>query len=186
MMDGAGSIGLRHWRGRRARRRTNQWLLGNLIAKVHAQELETEEGSALHAVAWHRDLEGELLDRRMAAVELQNVLRPTVGVARFIVFAALALHEHPEYRQKLKDGDDDFAKRFVQEVRRFYPFFPFLVARARKGFDWCGYRFQQDQQVLLDLYGTNRDERIWNAPEKLASLTGYGWWVENTSTMPTS
>lgn len=80
MMDGAGSIGLRHWRGRRARRRANQWM-GNLIAKVHAQELETEEGSALHAVAWHRDLEGELLDRRVAAVELQNVLRGVAGAA---------------------------------------------------------------------------------------------------------
>ena len=32
----------------------------------------------------------------MAAVELLNVLRPTVAVDRFIVFAALALHRHPE------------------------------------------------------------------------------------------
>jgi fatty-acid peroxygenase len=164
MMDGAGSVGLRHWRGRRARRRANRWM-EDLITKVRAHELEADKGSALHAVAWHRDQDGELLDRHVASVELQNVLRPTVGVARFIVFAALALHEHPTYRYKLKEGDDEDVERFAQEVRRFYPFFPFLVARVRSDFDWQGYHFQQGQQVLLDLYGTNRDERLWDDPE---------------------
>jgi len=27
---------------------------------------------------------------------------------------------------------------------------------------------------------------FWNAPERLASLTGYGWWVENINGVPTS
>jgi hypothetical protein len=27
---------------------------------------------------------------------------------------------------------------------------------------------------------------FWDGPEPLASLTGYDWWVENISTMPTS
>lgn len=27
---------------------------------------------------------------------------------------------------------------------------------------------------------------FWDAPEKLAQLTGYSWWIENISTIPTS
>lgn len=27
---------------------------------------------------------------------------------------------------------------------------------------------------------------FWEAPERLARLTGYGWWIENISNMPTS
>jgi len=38
----------------------------------------------VHAIAWHRDGEGRLLDTKVARVELINVLRPTVAVARFI------------------------------------------------------------------------------------------------------
>jgi fatty-acid peroxygenase len=49
-------------------------------------------------------------------------------------------------------------------VRRFYPFFPFATARVRREFDWNGYRFTKGVRVMLDLYGTDRDPRIWNAP----------------------
>lgn len=48
--------------------------------------------------AMHTDLEGNLLDEQIAAVEVINVLRPTVAVSRFIVFCALALHQYPGYR----------------------------------------------------------------------------------------
>ena len=164
MIDGAGSVGLRHWRGRRARRRSNQWM-ADIIDGVRDGRLETDEGSALHAVAWHTDQSGELLETHTAAVELQNVLRPTIAVARYIVFIAHALHSHPEYREKLRSGSAQDRRRFVNEVRRFYPFFPFLVARTRTDFDWRGYSFRKDQQVLLDLYGTNHDERLWKEPD---------------------
>ena len=53
----------------------------------------------------------------------------------------------------------------MQEVRRFYPFFPFAAARVRQEFDWQGYRFPQGRRVLLDLYGTNHDPRLWDSPE---------------------
>ncbi|CAB3389417.1 protein of unknown function [Kyrpidia spormannii] len=38
----------------------------------------------------------------MLAVELINVLRPIVTIATFITFSALALHEHPECKEKIR------------------------------------------------------------------------------------
>ena len=55
---------------------------------------------------------------------------------------------------------------FVQEVRRLYPFFPAVVARVRDTFEWNDRTFPQGRRVLLDLYGTNHDPRIWKAPQE--------------------
>ncbi len=164
MIDGAGSVGPRNWRGLVLRQRTERWIRG-VIEKVRAGELEVAEGSAAHAVAFHRDLDGELLDTGVAAVELINVLRPTVAVARYVTFSALALHEHPECRQELRAGGDEYLERFVQEVRRFYPFFPLIGGRVKSEFDWRGRRFPEGRWVILDLYGTNHDARVWGDPE---------------------
>jgi fatty-acid peroxygenase len=165
MIDGAGSMGPRNWWGHLLRARTEDWVQ-EVIGQIRSHALEVPEGSAAEVVAWHRDLNGELLDREVAAVELINLLRPTVAVARFITFAALALHEHPDARRKLQEGDDgEYSPWFVQEVRRFYPFFPFVAGRARTAFDWRGERFDEGTWVFLDLYGTNHDARIWGDPE---------------------
>jgi fatty-acid peroxygenase len=105
MVEGAGAAGPRNWWGMLPRARTERWIQ-DIIARVRIFELEVAEGTAAHVIAWHRDLDGELLATEVAAVELINVLRPTVAVARFVTFAAWALHEHPEWRQKLQAGDD--------------------------------------------------------------------------------
>ena len=54
---------------------------------------------ALSHLPKHKNLDGTLLDPQIAAVELINVLRPTLAIGRYITFAALALHEHPEIAQ---------------------------------------------------------------------------------------
>jgi fatty-acid peroxygenase len=163
MIDGAGSVGPRNWRGMVLRARTERWIR-DITEKVRAGELEAAEGSAAHVIAFHRGLDGRLLDTEVAAVELINVLRPVVAVARFVTFAALALHEHPECRRKLR-ASDDYLELFVQEVRRFYPFFPLIGGRVLSEFDWRGRHFARGTWVLLDLYGTNHDARIWGDPE---------------------
>ena len=163
MIEGAGAVGPRNWWGMMLRERAERWIR-DIIERVRRGDLAAPEGSALHVIAWHRDLDGRLLDTAVVAVELINVLRPTVAVARFVTFAALALHEHPECRPPLQAGDDECLELFVQEVRRFYPFFPFVGGRARQAFDWRGYHFAQGTWVLLDLYGTNHDPRIWEEP----------------------
>jgi fatty-acid peroxygenase len=99
-------------------------------------------------------------------VEVINILRPTVAVSRYVIFAALALHRHPEYRGILRAGGQEDLENFVHEVRRFYPFFPFVAARVRKSFEWKGYFFPEGTRVLLDLYGTNHDPRTWEAPQE--------------------
>src|SRR3546814_3503026 len=40
------------------------------------------------------------------------------------------------------------------------------MARTRHKFEWNGHRFPGGRQVMLDLYGTNRDPRTWDAPEE--------------------
>jgi fatty-acid peroxygenase len=64
---------------------------------------------------------------------------------------------------------------FVQEVRRFYPFFPLVAARVRNSLAWNGYRFAQGTRVLLDLYGTNHDQRLWDRPEVFQPLRFREW-----------
>ncbi|MEU5567330.1 cytochrome P450 [Micromonospora musae] len=164
MIGGGAAIGPGHWRGLLARRRGERWLAG-LVDRTRSGALPAPAGSALRVVAEHRDERGRALPRRIAAVELLNLLRPTVAVDRFVVFAALALHDHPEWRQRVRD-DDAATERFVQEVRRYYPFFPAAAARVRRPFVWRGYHFPRGRRVLLDLYGTNHHPALWPEPER--------------------
>lgn len=164
MINGAGTVGLRYWQGRRLRARTERWLRGK-VQQARRLEIRLPESSAAYAIAWHRDLDGSLLDSKIAAVEILNVLRPTVAVARFVTFAALALHEHPETRRRLEAGDDDYLQWFVHEVRRYYPFFPAVGARAQEAFEWRGHRFSKGTWFILDLYGTDHDPRTWKDPD---------------------
>ena len=163
MIDGAGGIGARHWLARKARKEAESWMI-ELISQLREGGLSIEEDRPLAIVARHRDPEGELLQERVAAVEMLNLLRPTVAVARFVIFAALELLAHPEWRQRLQK-EDSMLEPFAQEVRRLHAFFPFTAARVRKDFEWKGYPFQKGTRVLLDLYGTNRDARLWGQPE---------------------
>jgi len=168
MIAGPGSIGPRHLRGRAARIKTERWI-ENMINNIRASEKDSQTlpQNALQSFALHRNVNGELLDSRVAAVELINVLRPTVAVARFIVFAAQALHNYPEYRHKLQDeADEEYVTMFTHEVRRFYPFFPFVMARTHKTFDWKGYHFPKGIHVLLDIYGTNNHPQHWDTPRE--------------------
>lgn len=164
MIEGAGAVGPRNWKGALLRARCERWAR-NLIERVRENENFAPEGSATRVIAKHRDRNGALLSVNDAAVELLNILRPTVAVGRFIVFAALALHEYPEWRDRLRAGDDGDLERFVQEVRRFYPFFPFVGGIVREPFDWGGHHFAKGDWVILDLYGTNHDERVWEHPD---------------------
>jgi fatty-acid peroxygenase len=80
MIDAFGSIGSRNWRGRLARTRAQRWIK-KIIQAVRDNKLAAAESSALYATAFHRDTNGNLLDLHLAAVELLNILRPTVAIA---------------------------------------------------------------------------------------------------------
>lgn len=165
MVDAFGAVGPRHWKGRRARIRTEEWIR-EIIEDVRSGNIKAEKGNALHSIAFYKDLDGNQLDSNMAGIELINVLRPVVAISTFITFLALALFEYPECKEKLSTGDRDELKFFVQEVRRYYPFTPFLGARVRKDFIWNKNEFKEGMLVLLDVYGINHDAKIWKNPDK--------------------
>ncbi|MEV0726635.1 cytochrome P450 [Micromonospora purpureochromogenes] len=173
MIDAPAALGPRHWRGLLGRRRGERWA-GDVVERARVGTLPAPEGSALRAIAEYRDPQGRLLPRRVAAVELLNVLRPTVAVDRYVVFAALALHDHPTWRERVRAGDEA-TECFVQEVRRYYPFFPVTAARVRRSFDWQGHHFPRGRRVLLDLYGTNHHPDLWPEPERFRPERFAGW-----------
>jgi fatty-acid peroxygenase len=158
----ATSIGPKHWWARWVRVRLERWIAG-LVDDVRGGRRRLPEGCAVDVVLRHRDLRGEPLDTHTAAVEILNVIRPTIAVAVFAVFGALALERHPECRDRL--GDAAYREWFALEVRRFFPFFPVIAARVRTDFEWKGYDFPRGRRALFDVFGTNHDPRVWDAPE---------------------
>lgn len=165
LFDHAGSVGVRHLWSRWARKRADRWL-ANLVEEVRSGRLHPPEHTAIHAIAWHRSPDGELLTPHVAAVELLNVIRPIVAVSVYMVFVAHALHMHPDVRDKLLGIDGDYVHLFVQEVRHHYPFFPAVAARARQAFEWNVYNIPKGRRVMLDMFGTNHDRRTWERPEE--------------------
>ncbi len=163
MVDGFGTIGTRYFKGKNARNRAEEWIVG-LIEEVRSGTLSVEGGTALHSMAYHREYDGTLIAANMAAIELINLLRPIVAISTFITFAALALYRYPECQAKLKESDKQYYDMFAQEVRRYYPFAPLLAGRVKKDFVWNECYFTKGTLVLLDIYGTNHDVRIWEDP----------------------
>lgn len=159
MIAAGARLGLPHWQGRWARTRCETWIRREIerVRRGPPQSLTT----LLQAFAWHRDEHGQLLSSQIAAVEILNVLRPTVAIAQLIVFCALAMHEYPHVKTALRTGNPDYLHWFIQEVRRFYPFFPFLAAYTRHPFSWNGYAFPDQTLTLLDIYGTHHHHSDW-------------------------
>jgi fatty-acid peroxygenase len=163
LVDGFATGAPRHWRARRVRQRREAWLAG-IVEEVRSGRRAVPPGSVLDVVSSHRDSEGELLDPRVAAVEVLNVVRPTVAVCWFVAFAAHALHCWPEHRGRLRTGDRAFATAFAHEVRRYYPFAPFIGGRAPREVEWDGERVPAGSMVLLDLFGQNHDPDLFPEP----------------------
>jgi len=163
MIEGVGRVGVRYLRGRMARLRTEGWIIA--LVQEARRRGEGPHAGIVERISFHRNPDGNRLSARTAAVEVINLLRPVVAVARYITFAAHALHQHPDQALRLKTQDDAFKEYFVQEVRRYYPFFPFAAARVKKDFEWQGCSFKKGTRVLLDIHGTNHDPRLWTSPQ---------------------
>lgn len=165
MIESPAAIGPLYWKGKLARKRAEAWLT-QIIEDIRSGALLVSASSAAYSFAHFRDGDNTILDAKVAAVDLLNVIRPIVAISRYVVFSALALHKYPEYRSMAERRDESELTLFVQEVRRYYPFFPAVAAIVRKNFLWKGYLFRKGTHVLLDLYGTNHDPKIWRNPEQ--------------------
>ena len=157
MVDGFATLGPRHARALAARRRWERRLAG-LIEEVRREE---PSPSALSAIAHHR-ADGHPLDPRTAAVELLNIIRPATAVAWFVAFAGHALERRPDLRGAL--ADDEYVTAFVHELRRFYPFAPFLGGLAARDLRFQQVEIPAGTMVLLDVYGQHHDPRVWPSP----------------------
>ncbi len=166
VIDGDGLIGPPRWRAHIAWARCERWL-ARTIGDARDQDRSFPQDALLTRIASHRDETGTMLPAKAAAAELFNVIRQVVALDRFIVFAALALYRYPESRDALVSGRIR-PEAFAREVRRYYPFQPFLVARVRRGFVWHRWHFSPGRRVLFDLYGIQRDPRIWTTPASFA------------------
>ncbi|MDF2699058.1 MAG: cytochrome [Haloplasmataceae bacterium] len=176
MIDAFGAVGVRHYKGRIARVKTELWMK-NIIEQVRNHKLKQANETALYVIANHRDLNGNLLDLQVAAVELMNIIRPIVAIATYITFGALAIHEQPDCLKKVQENQNNYLEMFVEEIRRYYPFAPFVGARVSEGFTWNNYNFKKGTLVLLDIYGTNHDHRLWEKvdefwPERFVNWSG--------------
>jgi fatty-acid peroxygenase len=120
--------------------------------------------SIVEVVAHHTGTDGALLEPKRAAVELLNIIRPTVAVSWFVTFMGHALHRWPEERSPLRDGDLAYSVAFAQELRRFYPFAPFVGGRAARELTWRGVQIPAGSLVLLDIYGQDHDAALWPEP----------------------
>ncbi|MGY2082239.1 cytochrome P450 [Blastococcus sp. SYSU DS0539] len=163
LVDGFATGGPRHVRARRARGRREKWL-SQLVCDVRSGQAVVEEGTAVDVVCRHRDADGTQLPPHVAAVELLNIIRPTTAVAWFLAFSGHALVRWPEHRERLASGDPAFAEAWAHEVRRFYPFAPFIGGRAPREVEFDGVTIPENAMVLLDLYGQNHDPELWGDP----------------------
>jgi fatty-acid peroxygenase len=164
MVGGFASVGPRLLRARAARLRCESWAQ-DVIQRIRTGALEAEVGSAARVFAERPQSDGEPLPLEVAAVELLNVIRPISAIGQWVAYLALALRDHPRYRERLR-SDASLVEAFVQEVRRFYPFTPFVGARARKSFTWRGARFEEGSLAVLDVYGALHDPRLWERPDE--------------------
>jgi fatty-acid peroxygenase len=163
MIDGFATVSRRHLRARRARKRSEVWLQ-RVIEAVRRGQQPADSDAALAAVAHHRDEEGRLLPPRVAAVEMLNLIRPAVAVAWFVTFGAEAMHNARSSRERLAEGDPHYLGAFVQELRRHYPFAPYIGGRAVVDVDLRDLVVPRGHLLLIDVYGHHHDQRLWADP----------------------
>ncbi|WMJ88809.1 cytochrome P450 [Anaerocolumna sp. MB42-C2] len=163
LIDGFGGIGVRYYEGLCARKRTESWIKG-IIMQIRQGKIEAAKNTAAYTIARHRSLNGKLLNIQVAAVELINIIRPIVAIATYVAFGAVAMYEHPDCRIKLAKNENNYNLMFAQEVRRYFPFTPFVGARVRNDFVWSNCLFKRGTLVLLDVYGIDHDSRLWRKP----------------------
>jgi fatty-acid peroxygenase len=180
LFDKAGAVGPRHWWSRLARKQADRWAAG-VIRRIRRSR--SNDRSIAAGIARYEE-DGRQLSAKVAGVELLNILRPTIAISVYWAFVAHALHQHPSVRQRIAGGDSDILESFVQEVRRFYPFFPATGARVRKDFQWHGYLFPRGRRVMLDLYGIDHDARVWESPDVFDPARFVGRSIGNCALVP--
>lgn len=169
ILDGFGGAVPAYPRAWVARWRTDRWFRARVDA-VRGQRRDAPPGTALAT------LSDSDLHRRVAAVELANLVRPTVAVAWLGTAAALRLARSPQWRHRLGTdvvGRDHLA--FAQEVRRTTPFVPALAGKARRDVELGGVRVRTGDRLVLDVWGVDQDPGRWQDSESFDPTRFIDW-----------
>jgi len=159
IVDGFGGAGGAYPRAWAARIRADRWARG----RIRQARRRPARDTPVSRIARWRTEEGRLLPVRVAGVELINVLRPAVAIAYHGTFAVLALADQPRWRKRLAEPASAAERRwFAHEVRRTSPFVPALAGLTVASWDGLKRR----HRVILDVPGTNHDERTWPEPDR--------------------
>lgn len=168
MIYGFARFGKAYREGKEARREIENWVRESVIA-VREDGLSVDKRCPLYRISMYHE-NGRLLDAQIAAVELINLIRPILAISTFITFEALAIDNYMECKQALSQKDPKYLEMFCEEVRRFYPFAPFVGAKVKCDFVWKDYYFKKNSLVILDIYGTNHDASLWDQPYQFQPL----------------
>lgn len=165
MISGAITSPTDHLKGISDRNDSEEWAQ-ELIKEARENPVPEKANHALYTFAQATDLKGELLPLEVAAVELLNIIRPTVALTVWMALMGDALFNKEGIYDELKADFENLQDPFIQEMRRYYPFFPMLPAIAIDDVEIDGYHIPKDSWTILDLYGTNHDERFVDQPEE--------------------
>lgn len=174
MYEAAEKVGMKHYKGDQSRQKVEAWLEELIEGMRDEQEVDAEP-TPFYEIATHLDEEGNLLSKHAAAVEVLNLLRPITAISVYVALSVLALHRYKKETDKLLVGNNHDYKMFVQEIRRFYPFFPVAPAVVKENFLFDGNKFEEGTLVLLDLYGNNHHPDLWEYPETFNPARFENW-----------
>jgi fatty-acid peroxygenase len=152
IVGGFGFAGTAYLRGWRSRLQLERWARG-LVRGTRDGTLLTRRDSPLAVIAGHDEL-----DERTAAVELLNILRPTVAVTWPATMAIADLLHRPD-REDIVTTDR--LVPYLHECRRLQPFVPALAGKARRASELSGVEVRPGDRIVLDVVGTHTDPRTW-------------------------
>lgn len=181
MIEAAGQFGPRVL-GALWRRRTMEVYLTRVIGECRLRAIPAD--SPLMVVALFRDRDGELLTPEQAAVELLNILRPIVAIGRYIMFTAVALNDQPLWYAHIRGAPEPAQVAFVEEVRRFYPYFPAVGGIVRRRFECGGHVFAPGSWMLLDLHASCRHHATFPRPDQFDPRRSCSWQTQGFDLIP--
>ena len=156
------SVGSKYRKGKEARKETEKWI-ENIVVNLRNNKIEVEKDSPLYKIAFYKDVDNKLLDNKMAAIEIINVIRPIIAVSTYVVFAALALHTHPECREKLIKKKIIIMKCLPKKLDVFILLLLLLQLKQKRILDGVNMNLKREdlyylmsmEQIMIQRFGMN-------------------------------
>ncbi|AYW45036.1 cytochrome P450 [Tetragenococcus koreensis] len=164
MFEGTVNSVSQHIEGLEGRKKAEKWAQ-ELLEEARKNPVPGKENVPLYAFAEATDVDGERLPLNIAAVDFLNIIRPTVAITVWVALMGHALFGPNNVYKELKQNFDHLQDSFIQELRRYYPFFPMVPAISIRDVEIDGYLIPEGSWVVLDLFGTNHDGRSIKDPE---------------------